>query len=105
MNFFFVIGGMKDRENPAFGGLFQNFHRLLQTSIHSRSIVLVELLLFLSGHLVEQIIGGDSHTFQLVALCILGKRERHVEVEVAWGEKSLNREEAIRQTQNRVSCG
>ena len=66
-----------------FWGLFQNFHRLLQTSIHSRSIVLVELFLFLSGHLVEQIIGGDSHTFQQVALCILGKRERHVEVEVA----------------------
>ncbi len=35
------------------------------------------------GHLVDQIIGGDSHTFQQVALCILGKRERHVEVEVA----------------------
>ena len=35
------------------------------------------------GHLVEQIIGGDSHTFQQVALCILGKREWHVEVEVA----------------------
>lgn len=44
MNFFFVIGGMKDRENPAFGGLFQNFHRLLQTSIHSRSIVLVQVV-------------------------------------------------------------
>lgn len=81
--FLFVIGGMKDRENPTFWGLFQNFHRLLQTSIYSGWIVLIELLLFLSGHLVKQIIGGDSHTFQQVALCILGKRERHVEVEVA----------------------
>lgn len=83
MNFFFVIGGMEDGENLAFGRLFQNFHRLLQTSIHRCRIVLIELLLFLSGHLVEQIIGGDSHTFQQVALRILGKRERHVEVEVA----------------------
>lgn len=40
-----------------------------------------------------------------LAQCILGKRERHVEVEVVWGEKSLNREEAIRQKPSRVSCG
>lgn len=35
MNFFFVIGGMKDRENPAFGGYFRTsiaFFRPLSTA-------------------------------------------------------------------------
>ena len=35
------------------------------------------------GEQIRQKLQGDSHTFQQVALCILGKREWHVEVEVA----------------------